>query len=150
MAQLTPQQVALIQARRVGRLATADGRGAPHLIPICLASDGESIYSVLDSKPKRTSLNRLKRVRNILSNANVALVLDHYEEDWGSLWYLLVTGTAQIIQEGEEHRRAIGLLKEKYSQYRSMDIDMNPVIKITPEKVVSWGKAPSSDGEEAI
>ena len=147
MARLTSQEVVLIKARRVARLATADAYGAPHLIPICFAYDGEHFYSVLDCKPKRTSLTRLKRVRNILSNGSVALVLDHYEEDWGRLWYVLVTGTAMLIYEGDEHQRSISLLKEKYSQYRNMDIDENPVIKITPARITSWGKVPQDEEE---
>ena len=128
----------------MARLATADAQGTPHLIPICFTYDGNHFYSVLDRKPKRASLANLKRVRNILSNPAVALVLDHYEEDWARLWYVLVTGTAQIIQydgqEGEEHQRAIALLRQKYPQYRDMDIDQNPVIKITPLRTTSWGK----------
>ena len=145
MAQLSPQEVDLIRATHVARLATADARGVPHVIPICFAYDGEHLYSVLDLKPKRTSLTRLRRVRNILSNPNVALVLDYYDEDWTRLWYILVTGTAKLIQEGEEHQRAIGLLRAKYPQYHNMDIDENPMIRITPEKITSWGDLPQEE-----
>ena len=81
---------------------------------------------------------RLKRVRNIQANPNVALLLDHYEEDWESLWYVLITGLATLLAEGEEHQKAIELLKAKYDQYLDMDIEMNPVIKITPQKVTTW------------
>ena len=140
MPQVTPDELALIQRQRVARLATADGQGSPHMIPICYAFDGEQFYSVLDGKPKRTSLMKLKRVRNILSNPNVALVLDHHEEDWDRLWYILVTGTADLIGEGETHRRAIALLKEKYPQYHNMVIDTNPVIRISPARIISWGR----------
>jgi len=57
------------------------------VIPVCFALggdlvQGDVIYSVLDQKPKRTSLIRLRRVRNILANPQVALVVDHYEEAW--------------------------------------------------------------------
>ena len=135
---MASQEAALINAVRAARLATADSDGVPHLVPICFAYDGEHFYSVLDRKPKRTSLMNLKRVRNMLSNPNVALVLDHYEEDWGKLWFVLVTGTAQIVQQGEEHQYAIAILRDKYPQYRSMDIDENPVIKITPARITSW------------
>ncbi len=152
MAQPTSREVEFINARRVARLATADAQGAPHLIPICFAYDGEHIYSVLDRKPKRTSLTGLKRVRNILSNPNVALVLDHYEEDWSRLWYVLVTGTAQLIEAGDgeagdEQRHAVGLLREKYVQYRDMDVGENPVIKITPLRITSWGEAVPPKGD---
>ena len=136
---MASQEAALINAVRAARLSTADSDGVPHLVPICFAYDGEHFYSVLDRKPKRTSLMNLKRVRNMLSNPNVALVLDHYEEDWGKLWFVLVTGTAQIVQQGEEHQYAIAILRDKYPQYRSIDIDENPVIKITPARITSWG-----------
>ena len=123
-------------------LATADSSGTPHVVPICFAYDGESYYSVLDRKPKRAPVERLKRVRNIVSNPRVSLVLDHYDEDWSRLWYGLVTGTALLIHSGAEHGRAIGLLRHKYSQYENMKIDTSPVIRITPERTIWWGQHP--------
>ena len=141
MSLLSPQEVTRIKARRIAHLATADSRGVPHVVPICFAFDGDHFYSALDQKPKRTPVTRLKRVRNILSNPDVALVIDQYEEDWDHLWYVLVKGKAQLIQSGEEHYRAVELLREKYSQYRDMEVEKNPVIKITPTRITSWGKA---------
>ena len=81
---------------------------------------------------------RLKRVRNIQANPNVALLLDHYEEDWDNLRYVLIQGLAVLLAEGEEHQKAIELLKTKYNQYAYMAIELNPVIKITPQKVTTW------------
>ena len=139
MDPLSSQQVNLLESVRVGHLATADTSGAPHVVPVCFAAQGRFIYSVLDQKPKRIALTRLRRVRNILSNPQVTLLLDHYEEDWARLWYLMIAGTAELLVEGPERVSAIALLREKYQQYRAMDIDANPVIKITGLKVVSWG-----------
>ena len=139
MVQLSSNQARLLAGTRIGHLSTSDTAGAAHVIPICYAFDGHSIYSVLDQKPKRTSLIRLRRVKNILANPQVALVVDHYEEDWTRLWYILVTGHAELLLEGDEREQAIGKLRDKYQQYRDMDIDLNPVIKITPVKIVSWG-----------
>ena len=150
MAQLSPFQADLLAAARVGHLATATATGLPHVIPVCYTFDGQAIYSALDQKPKRAPVTRLRRVRNIQANPQIALVVDHYEEDWGRLWYILVTGQAELLQEGEERARAIGLLREKYPQYRDMGIDQNPVIKITPTRVVAWGagdSAPPPDPE---
>lgn len=129
---------------KIGHLATADGAGAPHVIPVCFALgedsiDSDVIYSVLDQKPKRTSLNRLRRVRNILANPQVALVVDHYEDAWDRLWYILVMGRAELLVEGEERVRAIALLRQKYHQYQDMDIEDNPVIKIVTIGTVAWG-----------
>lgn len=139
MAQLSAQQSRLLEAARIGHLATASVEGRPHVIPVCFASDGHFIYSVLDQKPKRAALTRLRRVRNIQANSQVSLVVDHYDEDWRRLWYILVSGGAELLVEGNERNSSIVLLRAKYLQYREMDIDQNPVIKITPDRVVSWG-----------
>ena len=138
MAQVSPSQSRLLAEARVGHLATADAAGVPHVVPVCSALAEQVIYSVLDQKPKRVSLVRLRRIRNIQANSHIALVVDHYEEDWLSLWYILVLGRAELLWEGEERVTAIRRLRQKYPQYRDMDIERSPVIRITPTKVVSW------------
>ncbi len=142
MSQEASPGPSFVNSIRVARLATADPSGTPHVVPVCFAYDGESFYSVLDRKPKRAPVERLKRVRNILANPRVSLVLDHYDEDWSRLWYGLVTGSALLLRSGPEHGRDIGLLRRKYAQYEQMDIDANPVIRITPERVTWWGRPP--------
>ena len=127
----------------VGHLATAGENGAPHVIPVCYAFDGAVLYSILDQKPKRTSHTRLRRVKNIQANPQVALVVDHYEDDWQRLGYVLVVGQAALLLPGDEHSIALRLLREKYQQYRDMDLETNPIIKITPQRVVGWGAVPS-------
>ena len=138
MSVLNEQQVSLLTRTPVGRLATADGNGRPHVIPVCFACDGRLIYSVLDAKPKSGSLRSLRRVRNILANPHVSLVIDHYESDWSKLWYLLVRGRAQLLEPCHEQAAAIALLRAKYPQYRKMELDDNPVIRITPERATGW------------
>ena len=129
----------MLVSARVGHLATADAEGAPHVIPVCFTTNGRFIYSVLDQKPKRTGLTQLRRVRNIQTNPQVNLLIDHYEEDWNRLWYMMVAGRAELLLEGDERVSGITILREKYPQYREMDIDLNPVIKISPTRVISWG-----------
>ena len=109
-------------------------------IPICFVFDGNHFYSPIDEKPKRAAPAKLKRLRNIRENPNVALVIDHYDEDWRKLAYVLVFGKARILQSGATHRRAVKLLRRKYRQYRAMAIDERPMIVITPKRIVSWGE----------
>ena len=116
------------------------------MVPVYFAAGAESIYSVLDQKPKRASLTRLRRVKNIQANPQVTLLVDHYEEDWSRLWYIMVGGRGELLLEGEERIEAVDILRAKYRQYQTMDIDENPVIKITPSKVVSWGADPLGVG----
>ena len=123
----------------MARLATADSQGKPHVIPVCYAFDGARIYSALDLKPKRVAARRLKRVRNIMANPNVALVIDDYSEDWTTLAYVLVHGVAEILETGDERRRAEALLRDKYAQYQGLLEEGCTVIRITPSRIVSWG-----------
>ena len=146
MDQLTENQARWLAAAPVGHMATADADGAPHVIPVCYAFDGRAIYSVLDRKPKSAALTRLRRVKNIQANPQVSLVVDHYEDDWRRLGYVLVFGRAELLLDGDERGAAVRLLREKYQQYRDMDVDENPVIKIVPERIVGWGSVPPEFG----
>ena len=129
----------LIRSARIAHLATADARGQPHVIPICFVFDGNYFYSSIDEKPKRTAPQKLKRIRNILENPQVSLVIDLYDEDWRKLAYMLVSGKARVLLSGASHRKAVTLLRRKYSQYRKMRIDRLPMILIRPTRMTSWG-----------
>ena len=139
MPSLTESQARFLTEARVGRLATADAKGRPHVIPVCFVFDGHSICIVLDQKPKTVELTRLRRVRNILDNPQAALVVDHWDEDWQALRYVLVSCSAALLDgDGPEEARAVSMLRDKYRQYREMDLDGNPVIKLTPLRFTAW------------
>ena len=123
---------------RVARLATADAAGKPLVVPVCFVCSKGNIYSVVDEKPKRVAAARLRRLRNIEANPRVSLLVDHYEEDWSRLFYILVEGTAKLLPEGKEQQAALGLLRRKYAQYRKMKLASKPVIKISPSRLISW------------
>src|SRR6266566_7005933 len=139
---LTESEAAFIDTQRVARLATADAEVNPHVIPVCYAFDGERFYTPLDEKPKRVTKRKLRRVRNIETRPEVALVIDQYDDDWSRLGYVLVQGRAELLQpEDTTHAHALELLRERYSQYRTMALEKYPVIVITPDHVTSWGPA---------
>lgn len=144
-AELTPQQIAFLRAQRVAHLATVDAWGSPHVLPVCFAYWEGRIYTPVDEKPKRGDPASLRRVRNVLSHPAVCLVVDHYEEDWSHLAWLQVRGTAELATDEGERAQAIAALRERYSQYRTMDLESRPLIRITPRQVVGWaasGDAP--------
>jgi PPOX class probable F420-dependent enzyme len=136
---LTKKHLAFIRSARIAHLATADKSGRAHVVPICFAFDGRLFYSSIDEKPKRTAPQKLKRVRNIQENPQVALVIDSYNEDWRKLAYILVHGSARVLLSGVNHRKAVKLLRRKYPQYRKMRIDRLPMILIRPKRATSWG-----------
>lgn len=146
MAQrLTEEQRRFLDRQRVARLATADASAAPHVVPVCYAVSGKTVYITLDEKPKRAAARSMKRLRNIAEKPQVALVADHYDDDWSQLGWVMVRGTANILEDGGEHADAQAQLRERYPQYQSMNLAGLPVIAIRIERVASWGKlAPSS------
>jgi PPOX class probable F420-dependent enzyme len=121
-----------LAAARVARLATVGAEGQPHVVPITFAADGNRIFTAVDHKPKTTS--NLRRLRNIQENPTVALLVDHYAEDWDELWWVRVDGAAYILGDEE---RARDLLVQKYQQYRQRPPD-GPVIVIETERWIGW------------
>lgn len=132
-----------LQQARIARLATVDAEAGPHAVPVCFACDGAVFYSAVDRKPKRVAPQRLSRLRNIRATPQVALLVDFYDEDWTQLWYILVRGKAKLLPKSAQKERAAAIrrLREKYPQYTTGLLpDDAPIIRITPERINSWGK----------
>ena len=127
-----------LDANRVGRLATADKSGAPHAVPVCYAVAEDTLYVTIDEKPKRQDWP-LKRLRNILENPQAAFVADRWDEDWRRLGWVMLRGRAEILYQGEEHDRAQTLLRQRYPQYRAMNLAELPVIALRIARATNWG-----------
>jgi PPOX class probable F420-dependent enzyme len=126
---------ARLSAARVARLATTDHDGRPHLVPIVFALAGDTLYSAVDQKPKRST--KLRRVENARIRPDVTILVDHYEEDWGRLWWIRLRGRARVLDEGTERERALKLLRNKYPQYRS-EPPAGPVLAVDVNEVREW------------
>jgi PPOX class probable F420-dependent enzyme len=138
-AALTPEQAAFLDRQRSGRLATVDPRGQPHAVPICYAVLDGVVYTPIDEKPKTGDPRELRRIRNILANPKVCLVVDHYEdEEWSRLRWLQVRGEASLVEDESERERALAALRARYRQYRAMALESLPLLKITPTRLVGW------------
>lgn len=127
-----------VESRRVGHLATADAGGVPHIVPVCFALIGDALYVTIDEKPKRRD-RPLKRIRNILDNPNAAFVTDRYDENWTRLGWVMLRGTAEILDVGDEHDRVQEQLRARYPQYRAMNLAGLPVIALRIARTASWG-----------
>src|SRR6516164_861160 len=138
---MDPIQAKLKEAR-VARLSTVDAEGRPHMVPVCFAYDGEVFYTAVDHKPKQVAPEKLARVKNIQRSPHVALLIDHYDEDWSKLWYVLVRGKAKLVQASNlERAKAFRALRAKYPQYAAgMLVQDAPIIRINVERIISWGK----------
>ena len=139
---LLEAEIVFIQSQRVARLATADADGHPHVVPVCFAFDGSRFYTPLDEKPKRVEQRQLRRVRNIEARHEAMLLIDQYDDDWSRLGYVQVYGHADLLMPGEPHHAdVLLLLRARYAQYRTMALELHPLIALTPQRIVSWGPA---------
>lgn len=131
---------------RVARLATADGNGRPHVVPMTFAlasgrdtgetDASDTIYSAIDAKPKRS--RSLRRLANIAANPRVAVLVDHYEDAWQALWWVRADGMGRVLDtDKSEGRDAIAQLVARYPQYRQQP-PRGPVIAIDVTRWSSW------------
>jgi PPOX class probable F420-dependent enzyme len=120
----------------VARLASVGADGRPHIVPVVFVLDGETIYSVVDRKPKRTE--RLKRLENLRVRPAAALLADHYDEDWSRLWWVRADGRARVLDRDRgEAERAVALLSARYPQQRAA----GAVLAVDVERWSGWSAA---------
>jgi PPOX class probable F420-dependent enzyme len=119
---------------RVARLATADAAGRPHLVPIAFAVAGDTIYSAVDAKPKRT--RALRRLANVRANPSASLLVDHWDDgDWSRLWWARADGRGRVLApEDPEALRAVELLRERYPRQRAE----GEVLAVAVERWSGW------------
>lgn len=145
MNDLDPASRPLVESARVAHLATADQYSRPHAMPIVFVFEGDHLYFPLDRKPKREDdWHMLRRVRNLETNGRVSIIVDHYEEDWTRLAWVLLEGVATIVETGAERDAAATALAGKYAQYRGGALDGRPVVRVTVERTVSWRAGPGA------
>jgi PPOX class probable F420-dependent enzyme len=125
---------------RVARLATVTDTGCPHLVPIVFAVRGDTVYSAVDAKPKRTVA--LARLANVDAQPAACVLADHYEEDWSALWWVRGDGRGRVIDPGAaEARAAVALLHERYPQQTVR----GAVLAIDVERWSGW----SANGDDS-
>lgn len=129
----------MVASARRGFLATADAYGQPHLVPVVFVVQGRRLFIPLDTKPKRVNPLDLKRVRNIRANPRVAFLVDHWDEDWERLAYVLLLGHASLQTQGEDYSAAVTALQDKYPQYRHLPLGTPPLIAVEVTRAIGWG-----------
>jgi PPOX class probable F420-dependent enzyme len=122
-------------AAAVAHLATVGTDGRPHIVPISFALGGDAMYFAIDAKPKRSA--DLKRLRNIAANSAVSILADHYEADWAKLWWVRIDGTARVVTDPVQIKRALDLLASRYEQYRGAR-PAGPVVAVAIERWSGW------------
>ncbi|MDT4915893.1 MAG: hypothetical protein QOH89_593 [Pseudonocardiales bacterium] len=122
---------------RVARLATVGADGRPHIVPIVFALAGDVLYTAVDDKPKSTAA--LRRLDNIAADPRVAVLADHYADDWTQLWWVRADGTARVV-DGADAETGVQLLTDRYPQYR-LTPPPGPVVAIRVQRWTGWQAA---------
>ena len=112
------QELNYLASRRLGRLATIDAGGLPHVVPL-----GWSYNPALDTIDiGGRDFAGTKKFRNVKANPKAALVIDDVLPPWRPRC-VMVRGEAEALEE------AAGADGEP----------LGPIIRIHPRQVISWG-----------
>ncbi|MWA01869.1 TIGR03668 family PPOX class F420-dependent oxidoreductase [Actinomadura sp. LD22] len=140
MPKLSPDDARrLLASVPVARLATVGEDGRPRLVPVTFAVHRGSVYTAVDHKPKST--RDLRRLADVRANPRVALLADHYEDDWDRLWWVRVDGHAAVVEDDARRAEPVRLLAARYAQYRDRPPE-GPVIAITIDACTGWTATP--------
>jgi PPOX class probable F420-dependent enzyme len=148
---LSAPERAFVDTARRAILATLNPDGEPRLVPVCFVLTDSAdrfrrpvLYTPIDEKPKKVDDPRdLARVRDLLVLPTVTLIVDRWSEDWSHLGWVRLHGRGELLEpeprEAKEHAAAVTLLRAKYPQYEGHALDDRPVIRMTVDRVKSWG-----------
>lgn len=130
-SRLTPKERDYLAEARVCRIASAGREGWVHAAPLSHAYDTRrrTLYVATDPGGRTA--------RNLRARPRAAVVCDDYYEDWRRIRGMVVRVRAHAVRSGPELERARALLKQKFRQYRTYDLDC--VIALRVEQVTSWG-----------
>jgi PPOX class probable F420-dependent enzyme len=121
-------------ASPVARLATMTPDGAPHVVPVTFALDGDTLWWAVDFKPKRTPA--LQRLANIAAEPRASLLVDHYDDDWDQLWWVRADGLARVVS-GDEAATGMAALVARYPRYRT-EPPPGPVVEVAVQRWRWW------------
>ena len=138
---MEPWLVELIDSANVARFATTDGC-QPHLVPVVLVAENDHIYLPIDGKRKKPGT--LKRVRNLELHPQVALLVDHYQEDWSKLWWVRIDAVATIVPLPSAARSKFA---QKYRGYGHTEIGVES-IRLQVVNVQKWSNGADLPGAD--
>ncbi len=118
MSVFSDAELTYLAKDRLGRLATVDGAGMPHVVPL-----GWRYNPGLDAIDiGGRDFGRSRKFHNVQRNPNVALVIDDVLPPWRPRC-VMVRGTAEALAEasGPDGQPA------------------GPIIRLHPAEVISWG-----------
>ena len=116
MSAFSPAELEYLAERRLGRLATVDARGRPHVVPLGWHYNADR--DTIDIGGRHNEASR--KYHHVQANPNVGFVVDDVLPPWRPRC-VTIRGTAAVVPAGVEAP------------------DQGALIRITPTHVTSWG-----------
>lgn len=136
LADVPPKIRALLDSERRAVMTTIDADGSAHSVPVVFAVVGDEVVSPIDHKPKSGVV--MRRVRNLERDGRVTLLIDHYDEDWTRLSWLMVRGTARMDPAYPDELGSA--LNARYPQYEP-DERHDALVRMRPRRFLWWSWA---------
>jgi pyridoxamine 5'-phosphate oxidase family protein len=119
MSAFTERELEYLGEQRLGRLATVNGKGEPHVVPVAFRYNGE--FDAIDVGGHNFA--KSKKYRDARDTGRAALVVDDVLPPWRGRG-VEVRGRAEILGEGGD-AFGHGFAAE--------------IIRIHPTRIVGWG-----------
>ncbi|MCA1716627.1 MAG: PPOX class F420-dependent oxidoreductase [Actinobacteria bacterium] len=119
MSAFTPAEIEYLQGQQLGRLATVNGSGEPHVVPVGFRHNAE--LDTIDIGGH--NLGASKKFRDVARTGKAAFVVDDVLPPWQARG-VEVRGRAEVFEEGGEDVNS--------------DFDAE-LIRIAPRRIVGWG-----------
>ncbi len=119
MSNFTPEEIEYLKSQRLGRLATVNAAGEPHVVPVGFRYNAE--LDTIDIGGR--NITQSKKFRDVSRNGRAALVVDDVLPPWQPRG-IEVRGRAEIVATGGQ---------EIVSSF------VPEIIRVFPTRIISWG-----------
>ena len=120
MSVFTPEEIKYLNEQRLGRLATVDADGRPHVVPTSFRYNPQADAIDIGGMG---AFSKTKKYRDVRATGRAALVVDDVQPPW-QVRGIEVRGNAETLDNGGQE------IMERF----------NPeIIRIVPGRIVSWG-----------
>ena len=132
---------AALNAARVGRMAVLDEHGVPSIVTVCFVLEGQTLLIAQDNFPEGIAQLREQQMAALAGNPNITVLVDHWEENWNKLGMVMLRGIGEVLPGASlEQRRVLSLLRDKYAQYRGVNMKDEPMIRLDILSMRYWGE----------
>ncbi|WP_428327024.1 pyridoxamine 5'-phosphate oxidase family protein [Nitrosopumilus sp.] len=130
MIEFNEKETEFLNSLEEARIATSHD-DIPHVKPVSFVLNGNAIIIATDYETRT--------YKNLKINLNSSVIIDIYKS--GGHKAILIQGTTEIIENGNEFKKLYDVFFEKFEWVRREPWKENeaPFLKIIPKNKISWG-----------